>query len=323
MGRRGVVLLLAGLLGLTGCDQARMELRVRSASRVDARVAATVSAADRDLALAMLRRVAPGDWRVDEQRLGDAVRLTLRRSLDAAYGEEVRVTRTTIGPLALRHVYSFQGRLRLATLPADHLLARALADTPLSILLRMPGRVVDAQGATTSACYAAWRITLGAALGKETKLQATSRAWRGSLLWGILLVLAVVLWIIWPVLVPPEPLRSQRAAARAERRRLRAERREADAARCAERERLAAERQAQREQAAAERQAKRAQAEAARQAKAEERAARKAARQAPTAPAPAAETVAPEPEPEPTPEPEPEPAESTTPAEEPRDAPVE
>lgn len=298
--RRSLWLLPALLF--VGCEPAEVTIDVRSPRRVDESVSVVVPKEDDKLALALLQRSLPGDWRTERERTADgSVRLTLRRTVNPEISPEAQLDRTVIGPLRLRYEYHFRAVPTFPNLPPGHPARAALGDVDVTVRLRLPGRVLQdstAAGSVT-ADGATWVLKTKALIDKPPVFEATSRCWRWGWLVFWLVLLALALWVLMPWWAPPAEVAKSREERKAER-----------AAR-------AAARAAAKQQRAAER------------AQRGRRGRKPAAQPAPAEPQAAEpETVAAEPEPvpapeeEPTAEPEPAEAEAEEPSAEPEPAPA-
>jgi hypothetical protein len=224
-------LVIGAILGLCGCEPAaRVDLTVHSTHDVEAKVSATVATSDRDLTKATMKRVLPGDWRLSEVEHGSMVTITMVQNIDPLYSDGLlEVTQHSAGPLRLRRAWDIKANLQIKNLPAEHPLAVALANVPVTVALRAPGRLAAPAGGTRLAGgeIAQWDTTLGKMIGQPLALADQARAWRVDLLVLLLILAVIVLYVLWPLISPPEPLRSQRRAAAAQRRAVAAQRRAA------------------------------------------------------------------------------------------------
>lgn len=251
---------------LTGCDPAEVAIDVRSPKRVDQTVTATVPADDEALLVAMVERLQPGAWRLRRRADGDYVRLTLSRRIDPRNNPELTVAEEVTGPLRLRVKHTFSLDLDL-DLPDDHPLLTGLADLAATVRVNLGGAVGDSNADSTAPGAAVWTVRLGEAVAGK-RLEATSFTWRWFLIGSVLIILGLLAWVAAPALIPPEEVRRERAAARAQWREQQAAARAAAGERAAAQKATRSERKQQRGQARA---AKRQAAETARQAKAEQR----------------------------------------------------
>ncbi|MBI5831015.1 MAG: hypothetical protein HZB16_01720 [Armatimonadetes bacterium] len=272
-----VLCLVSLALALGGCEPVRIGLTVHSPNRVDATLTATVGAADRELAEATLRRLAPGKWDLDATPGADSVRLELERTFDPKVDPEIKVTRTEGGFPWVRHATTVAGEFTLPALQPEHLLSKVLADIPLELSVVLPGRVTQVKGGKAHGGTALFATKLSELEGKKMAFEATAVGWRRGAVgaWGVILL--VMLWVLWPWIMPPPEVRARRREAAAQRAAQRAAVRQARAASQAERDAKNAEKAAKRAEVAA----ARAEKDAAKAAKrAEKDAARQVAKQA-------------------------------------------
>jgi hypothetical protein len=212
-------------LSLGGCQPARVDVDVRSASRVEETVSVDVDSADRDVARAALRRLLPADWTEDTpEQHGDVVSLRLRRTVDPHFASNLRLSHRSM-LFGLRREFTLHAEVSLSPLPADHPLLAALKGQSVTVAVHMPGRIRSAQGGTIGPHHGAavWTTTIDQVLGAPLNLDVTSRTWRKPMLLALLVVLAVLLWVLWPAIMPPPAVRAERRAKRDARRQLRAQ----------------------------------------------------------------------------------------------------
>ncbi len=248
--RLRVVATLALALALAGCEPVRVGLVVHSPNRVEATIAATVDAADRDLAKAALLRLAPGDWDLDERASGDVVRLEMERTLDPKASSTVKVARTNGGFPWVRQSTTISGSMTLPALQPEHLLGKVLADIPLELKVTLPGRVTQVKGGKADGNTATFNAKLSDLVGKDYLYEASSAGWRKGALLVWLVVLITLVWVLWPWIMPPAEVRERRREQRAVAAAKRADSRAARAAEQAERNAKNAEKAAARAAAA-------------------------------------------------------------------------
>jgi len=190
-------------------------------------------------------------WEVRSTTVGDLVRLEMTQVhlIDPKHQGAVQLTREVIGPLWLRRAVTFQRSNPFAESGVEAYLQRVVGDDWVAnVFVHMPGTVATDQvgtGGTADGSWCTWRLKVSDLAQRPERwkeIKVGSRSWRRSVLVVLLAVLAMVLYVAWPLIVPPADIRAARAARRAERRAARraaAEKRAVAKAEAAERARAA------------------------------------------------------------------------------------
>ncbi|MBI2300824.1 MAG: hypothetical protein HYU66_18095 [Armatimonadetes bacterium] len=201
---------------LAGCEPAEVDVRLRSARRIEETVTAVVPPADEELTTAAVKRLLPDRWQIRRQTLADnTVLLEFQRLGSLRERRGASFTRQVAGPLRLRFQYHLSYELAVPSLPAEHPARAALKSLPVVLRLHLPGRVTEAGGAGIEGGAAVVKLTAGELLGQAKRYEVTSHQWRWWLIGFWVLVVALALYVIWPWVVPPPEGRQERLARRA------------------------------------------------------------------------------------------------------------